>query len=213
MKLFAAFTRPSEAVREAMEKPNLGLAIALILLPGIIGIITILALGMPADFMAVGMRILGDVLAWVLAAAVIYLLAFVFRGVAVKGKFTAILTALSLIGIMRTLAAVVAIILLLFLAPQSPSIMGSPAAANLSASELTTKVVETAPDYGMVGLIVLAMGLLLGTLFPIIMIYYIFYRAISESAQAGLLKNLLVWLILVAALMFFQGLWAAIPGL
>jgi len=211
MRLFSVFTRPSAVVKEAMEKPNLGIAAALILLPGIIGIVAVLALGMPADFMAVGMKILGDVIAWVLAAAVIYILAFVFRGVSVKGKFTAILTALSLIGVMRILAAVVAIILLLFLAPQTPSILGSPAASGLSASELTTKVVETAPDYGFAGLIVIAMGLLLGTLFPIIMIYYIFYRAVSEAAQAGLLKNIMVWLILVAVLLAFQGIWAAIP--
>ncbi len=101
--------KPKKAVEAAFEKPNIGIALILVLLPALVAIAESFVRQGAFDLEGAVSGIVLAYLAFFLLAIIIFLLGFLVNPKAVKGKAAGLLTSLSLIQIISLFVIVLSI--------------------------------------------------------------------------------------------------------
>jgi hypothetical protein len=186
--------KPTKAVESAFEKPNIVIALALVLLPALGSIAGKMVFGLPAGNSAVYFIVTGYIRFFVFAL-VAFALSLILNSKAAKGKLLGLFSALSL-----TQAIALAIIILSVLtAPLwlSPEAMGAIANAAQSPDphvqyQLISDFVEG--NSNAVNVPVLSL-FLLASLALLILAVYVTYLSIKKTAECRTLAAILLTLI------------------
>ncbi len=105
-------------VENSLSKPNLVLAGILLVLPFALLFIFGLFLGLPINFGGLFFQLIREAALFIIAAGLLYLLIYYLKGNDVKGKFTGILTALSIRYAFNIALLLVSIIIIFAVVPE-----------------------------------------------------------------------------------------------
>jgi hypothetical protein len=115
-----AIIHPVKTIESALEKPDFDKAFFIVLMPTVLFAIFQLVSGLKLDIFELARYGASHYIAWIFIASVIYFFAFLAKGKAIKGKFSAILSAASVIWLLVSVLMVVAFITFY----SSPKILG-----------------------------------------------------------------------------------------
>ena len=115
-----AIIHPVKTIESALKKPDFDKAFFIVLMPTVLFAIFQLVSGLKFDIFELARYGALHYIAWIFIASVIYFFAFLAKGKAIKGKFSAILSATSVIWLLVSVMMAVAFITFY----SSPKILG-----------------------------------------------------------------------------------------
>ncbi|MFH0955201.1 MAG: hypothetical protein V1777_03790 [Candidatus Micrarchaeota archaeon] len=195
---------PKKSVQSCVDRPNLQAAFVLVLLPAFAAAAGTLLLGFSVNLTGFFLSLARSVINWLFLCLVIYLVLYLVKGRFISGKFKSIGSALSLVWIVLILLFVASFLLL-------PVFVSAPVMEQgrlLQNGEITQEqfavavnsIVEQNPDAlnENVGLVLAVVALLLA-----LWMVYLVYLLVADLYQAGLFKNAIVTLFILAIWFFF----------
>ncbi len=201
--------KPRDEIDKAFEKPNIGLAAILVILPGIIAYAA-LALLIGFNPMSFSLQLIYDLVFWVVAAAIIYVAAIILRSRKGK-KFRNVCSALALF---KTISIILLALFFIVLFVGIPNFL--PALNDLSLNQTTsdylTGKISQAEYAGKFALFLVQSTegvnypaiLLIFALMGIAFIYafYLLYAFVSEVFGYAFLGSIIITLILYLPMAF-----------
>lgn len=201
--------KPRDEIDKAFEKPNIGLAAVLVVLPSVIAYAA-LALLIGFNPMSFSLQLIYDIVFWVIAGAIIYVAAIILHGRKGK-KFRNVCSALALF---KTISIILLVLFFIVLLVGIPNFL--PALNDLSLNQTTsdylTGKISQAEYGGKIALFLvqstsgvnLPAIMLLFALMAIALIYafYLLYAFISEVFGYAFLGSLIISLILYLPMIF-----------
>lgn len=196
MRVLDVFLHPKKTTRHYLEHPDLSVALILVLLPTLVFAALAALLGFRLSMQAAVRAGLGVVF-WVVSGAVLYLVIYLLKGKSVQGKFMGLLNAIALT---RAFSAVLILLMAFFgfvMAPGLFSEFRKLQDASPTVQDVLQAVEKTPLQTGF-----LAMGfeafLLLAMAALVLESLYIWYAAIAAAGPGSALKNLAVFLLVMA---------------
>lgn len=201
--------KPRDEIDKAFEKPNIGLAAVLVVLPSVIAYAA-LALLIGFNPMSFSLQLIYDIVFWVIAGAIIYVAAIILHSRKGK-KFRNVCAALALF---KTISIILLVLFFIVLLVGIPNFL--PALSDLSLNQTTsnylTGKISQAEYGGKIALFLvqstegvnLPAIMLLFALMAIALIYafYLLYAFISEVFGYAFLGSLIISLILYLPMIF-----------
>jgi len=188
--------KPGFAVRDSLEHPNLAKALLPVIVLSLLTIGSAILIGLRLDLFQQGALLARNIGELVFTAVAFYLVAYLFEGKKIEGKFTGIVSAISLKWVL--------LIILWFI--------GFIAFSALISPELSTAMVDTINSGNAEGIeevssllsssisdsiIPLVLGLLILTFGLYLWGLYIYYKIVSELIEGSVLKRLAALAIVV----------------
>ena len=98
--------KPSDAIEDNIARPNMGLALFLVLIPSLMWILFNFYYGFMIDFLALGYAVLKSYVLLVITTLLFYFAGYIFRGRELKGKLGGVMTAVSVLWIFLALLSI-----------------------------------------------------------------------------------------------------------
>ena len=98
--------KPSDAIEDNIARPNMGMALFLVLVPSLMWILFNFYYGFMIDFLALGYAVLKGYVILVVMTLLFYLTGYIFRGREMKGKLGGVMVAVSVLWIFIALLAI-----------------------------------------------------------------------------------------------------------
>ncbi len=190
--------KPGQAIASAFEKPNPGIAIALVFVASIIALVQGLVFGAQLDIGGFVMNVLlPSYIGFFVLAILIYIIAFILKGrAAVSGTFSGIISALGLLWI----PIIVGLLISFVAIPAIFSPLALELAKDVGSGKSTTEtlviqiryLVENDVEVGN-----LAAAYAFGAVFALIALFnlYLLYKIISRLFQYRILGNIIVMVV------------------
>ncbi len=191
--------KPRQAVESAFEKPNPGLAIALVFISCLASLAMPIILGVQIDLVGFAVNtVVSSYLSFLALAVLIYIAAFVLRGKdSITGQFSGIVSALGLLWIPILAGIIISLVLApSILSPEVLTLAKEYQAGEIGAYAFASEVAFIAE--GILGTLYLfaAVFLVIG-----LVNLYLLYRIVSKLFDFKILGNLVV----MAAILFLLG--------
>ena len=202
-------TKPRNEIDKAFEKPNIGMAAILVVLPSIIAYIALAAF-IGFNPMSFSLQLIYDLVFWVIAGAIIYVAAMILHSRKGK-KFKNVCTALALFKTITIILLILFFIVLLVGVPNFLSALND-LSLNQSTSNYLTGKISQAEYAGKFALFMVQSTT--GANFPAIMAlfalmaiallysFYLLYAFISEVFGYAFLGSFIITLILYLPITF-----------
>ncbi|MCR4335847.1 MAG: hypothetical protein NUV57_04900 [archaeon] len=199
-------------IESQFSKKNIGLGFVFFLLPFIL-IIGVWALfGFWVDFAGIGISILRELLYWVLASVLIYILLMAFKGKAVQGKFSSIMSAFPIIYLVNFIAAISAIVVIFVTIPGFFEKIASLQGLNPSFEELISVISSLAlPSQEIMLLIWLVLGLI--GLCAFLITFSVFYKIGNLVKKTTVFSNLIFVIVFIGLNFLLNELLSLLFGL
>ena len=98
--------KPSHAIEDNIKRPNMGMALFLVLVPSLMWILFNFYYGFMIDFLALGYAVLKNYIILVIMTLLFYLTGYAFRGRELKGRLGGIMSAVSVLWIFVALLSI-----------------------------------------------------------------------------------------------------------
>tara|TARA_Y100000310_G_scaffold345709_1_gene468631 strand:- start:35911 stop:36543 length:633 start_codon:yes stop_codon:yes gene_type:complete len=177
-------------IESQFNNKSTGLGFIFFLLPFILIIAVWALFGFVVDFGGVGIAIVRELLYWIFATVLIYLLLMAFKGKEVKGKFSSIMAAFPVIYLVNFLAALSAVIVVFITIPGFFEKIASLQGLNPSFEELVSVISSLAlPSQEIMLVIWLVLGLI--GVFTFLINFSVFYRIGNLVKKTSIFSNLI----------------------
>jgi len=205
MNILGVFYSPKKTVIDAMNKPSLGLSVVLVLAPAFLALIGNLVYGLKIDFVNFILLLISSLVVWLAFSLVLMLLGYVFGVREKKRHFAGVASSFALV---KVLSSAFIIVMMIFIPlTVSGKLLGLTKEFNqgeLGTNEFALQFaseLQNNPDaINFIPLIVFA--LIAFALFVLsLYLYYVIVREFTEFKGA---KAFIVWLILMALMLFFS---------
>lgn len=103
--------KPVRVVHQSFYKPNLPMAFVLVLLASVVSIVGAILLGLQFNIGVIALSAVSSIVSWIAIGILFYVIGFVAEGNSLKGKFSGILSALSLVWLVCAIMAIAGLIL------------------------------------------------------------------------------------------------------
>lgn len=107
--------KPKESVQSAIDRPDNAIAFVLVIIPVIASVIGQIMWGLPIKPTLVGLAFVRTILNWLILGAAAYVILYLAIGKRTQGKFSSVLSAVSLIWIINLLLIVLGIVFVPFI--------------------------------------------------------------------------------------------------
>ena len=107
--------KPSDVIEDNLARPNIGLALFVVLIPSLMWILFNFYYGFMIDFLALGYAVLKGYLLLVITTLLFYFTGYIFRGRELKGKLGGVMTAVSVLWIFLAILAILWFAMLMLL--------------------------------------------------------------------------------------------------
>ncbi|MDO8537454.1 MAG: YIP1 family protein [archaeon] len=197
MNPLGIFLSPRKEIAEAIDNPNMLMAIVLVLLPTLVGYMALVNYGFEQNQIIFVFSLLSEIAFWILTALIIALIVFLFKRESLKQKFAGILAALSLLKVVGLLLTLLIVSMPLALPPNLTNSFIQLEKGNLSPNEFVAQfnnVLASNPET----INETALFVLLGfTVLLIIFSLWLYYEIISQLMHSSIPKTVLAWLIIL----------------
>lgn len=197
------FFSPRKEIQEAIENPNMVMAIILVLLPSLVGFMALVNYGFPQNQTTFVLSLLSEIAFWILTALVLAIVVFLVKKESLKQKFSGILAALSLLKVVGLILTLLIISAPLALPPNLTQSFIQLEKGNLSPNEFVnnfnaqlTSNPETINETALTVIMV----------FSVILIVYglwLYYEIVSQLLHSSKILTLIVWLIIAVLTAIF----------
>tara|TARA_Y100000310_G_scaffold345478_1_gene465455 strand:+ start:8666 stop:9295 length:630 start_codon:yes stop_codon:yes gene_type:complete len=200
--------KPMQAIDSAFEKPNVALALILVLVAGIIAAVTPLTFGLQIDLAASALAIIGYYIGFILLAVLVYVAAFILKGKeAVSGKIPGIISGLGLMMIPVIVSLIVVIVVVqMILPPFAVSLAQDLQTGAVAVEDIPTWVNhlydQNIDSINFTGFYALSGLLVLIGLFNV----YLLYRIINKLIGYRLIPTLIIIFAIMVIVNVLQGL-------
>ena len=186
------FFAPEKAVKEALDKPNMAVAIFLIIMPMVLSVIYAMLLGFNVTLNSFNM-FAKDVVIWVIGVIIFYFLLMIFKGKKANLSFYGIFAATSLIKAIQVAAMTVFLIAMFLFGQQyldtAKGMISS--GQDISNKEVMSQLQNIEVES--------TMSLLIGSsiVFVIFLLLfflgvYVFYKIVDKTGKSTFIGNLLI---------------------
>jgi len=203
--------KPSKAVHEAFKKPDLITAFMLVLLATIISIVGAILLGLQFNMVVTAISAFSSVASWIALGILFYIIGFVAEGNILKGKFTGILSALSLVWLVAAIMAVVGLILVATWPSGVVTSVNEMQRGQLTANQAFAKmvaIIDSSPQEQINEMATFAFNIVAFALMALILVILFFIS--KEISPKSTLKQAAITLVLIVAWSIFSGMASAI---
>ncbi|MFH1240409.1 MAG: hypothetical protein V1672_04270 [Candidatus Diapherotrites archaeon] len=105
--------KPSDVIQDNIDRPNMGMALFLVLVPSLMWILFNFYYGFMIDFLALGYAVLKGYVLLVITTLLFYLTGYLFRGRELKGKLGGVMTAVSVLWVFIALLSILGFALIM----------------------------------------------------------------------------------------------------
>jgi len=199
-------------IESQFNKKNFGIGFGFFLLPFVLIIGAWSLFGFGVDFAGTGIAVVRELIFWVLASLLIYLLLMAFKGKEVQGKFSSIMAAFPVIYFVNFIAALSAILLVFISIPGFFEKIASLQGLNPSFEELVSVISSMAlPSQEIMLLIWLVLGLI--GVFAFLINFSVFYRIGNLVKKTSVFSNLIFVIVFIGLSYLLNVLLSFIFGL
>ena len=188
--------KPSDAIEDNIARPNIGMALFLVLIPSLMWILFNFYYGFMIDFLALGYSVLKSYVFLIITTLLFYLTGYLFRGRELKGKLGGVMVAVSVLWVFLALLSILGFAMISLVPAETVTslqvlnqygasyeqVMGSNALANL---EITDSMIT---GFIMIFLIGFAV---------ILWYFYYAYKLIKVLTKKPILISFLITLLLL----------------
>ncbi|MEW6295215.1 MAG: hypothetical protein AB1467_02870 [Candidatus Diapherotrites archaeon] len=205
MNILGVFYSPKKTIIDAMNKPSLGLSVVLVLAPAVLALIGNLVYGMKIDFVNFILLLISLLVVWLAFSLVLMFLGYVFGVREKKRHFAGVASSFALV---KVLSSAFVIVMMLFI-PLTVSGKLLDLTKQLNQGELGTNefavqfAAELQQNPNSINLLPLVVFALIAFALFILSLY-MYYVIVREFTEFTGGKAFIVWLILIALMLFFS---------